>query len=303
MPPDHPTGAIWITAARAGHDGSQVLMHLRAALLLDRRRRTNLHWMEEAQLRIRALGETTVETEETKIEGDWLPQKPGQLLKYLVCQRGRPAPVDEIVEALWSEAGTSGRSTVRYFIHVLRERLEPNREPRSTSPFITSAMGAYSLDRRVLLDIDEFERLVTAGLEGSDGTEEMREQAISRLERAIDLYRGDLFAEEPFAEWAFAERERLRGLAIQALRRLVEHHRSEGNLAAASSFLERSADLEPFETEVQRALIGAYLEQGRRSEAKRRYASFRKRLMDEFGEEPDFQLSDFANGGARRPSK
>lgn len=300
MPPEHPTGAIWVTAARAAPNSSRVLIHLRPAALRDRRRRTDLHWMGEAQLRIRALGPTTVEAEEATLEGDWLFQKPGELLKYLVCQRGRPAHVDEIVEALWPETGEKGRNTVRYFVHVLRERLEPARAPRSDSPFITSTTaGAYSLDRHVALDIDEFETLLFAGLEGSAKTAEERSQEISHLEQAIDLYRGDLFVEEPFAEWAFAERERLRSLAVRALKRLVEHHRTEGNLAAAATFLERNTDLEPLDTEAQRALIGIYIEQGRRGKAKRRYASFRKRLLEEFGEEPDFRLSDFVNGGSR----
>jgi DNA-binding SARP family transcriptional activator len=148
----------------------------------------------------------------------------------------------------------------------------------------------------VALDVDEFETLVSAGLEGSAETPEEHLQDISRLERAMDLYRGDLFAEEPFAEWAFPERERLRSLAYLALRRLVEHHRTSGDPATAARYLERNAELLPFDTEVQWALIRFYLEQGRRSEAKRRYASFRKRLLDEFGEEPDFRLSDFADG-------
>ncbi|MGZ8666696.1 MAG: AfsR/SARP family transcriptional regulator, partial [Solirubrobacterales bacterium] len=124
-------------------------------------------------------------------------------------------------------------------------------------------------------------------------------QDISRLKRAVEIYRGDLFAEEPFAEWVFEERGRMKSLAQRALRRLVEHHRTEGDLAAAARYMEREADLQPFDTEVQRALVRLLLEQGRRSEAKRRYAFFRQRLLDEFGEEPDFRLSDFANGRGR----
>ena len=294
IPPGRATRAVWITAARASPGSSRLVMHLRPATLGDRRRRTELHWMGEPQLRIRALGTTLVETGETKIEGDWLLHRPGHLLKYLICQRGRPAHVYELVEALWPSAGSSGENTARYFVHVLRELLEPHRVPRSNSGFIHSANGTYCLDRNVYVDLDEFEALVSAGLEISAETPAARSQAISCLDRAMDLYRGDLFAEEPFAEWAFEERETMRNLACHALDALVEHHLASRELAAATRNLERYASLQPLDSDVHQILIRTYLEQGHRSEAQRRYAAFRRRLIYEFGEEPEFRLSDIA---------
>ena len=289
---DIPPSAIWITAARTSPGSSRLVMHLRPARLGDRRRRTEPHWMGEPQLRIRALGTTLVETRETTIEGDWLLHRPGHLLKYLICQRGRPAHVYELVEALWPSAGASGENTARYFVHVLRELLDPHRVPRSNSGFIHSVNGTYCLDRQVYVDLDEFEALVSAGLETSAETPAGRSRAISCLDRAMDLYRGDLFAEEPFAEWAFEERDTMRNLACHALDALVEHHLARRELAAATRNLERYASLQPLDSDVHQTLIRTYLEQGHRSEAQRRYGAFRRRLMDEFGEEPEFRLSD-----------
>ncbi len=221
VPPDAPTTAVWVTARRLGGQDDRLLLHLRQGLLDDRRRRTKPHWMEPSRLRIRALGRTEVATGEITIEGDWLLQRPGQILKYLVMNRGRPVHVDEIVEAIWPKAGTSGRNTVRHFVHALRDRLEPERTRRSPSSFIQSSSGTYSLDGRVELDVTEFNALATNGLEGPTRTPEERMIAIRSLERAIDLYRGDLFAEEPFAEWAFAERERLRGILHESVLQLA----------------------------------------------------------------------------------
>jgi DNA-binding SARP family transcriptional activator len=291
LPPQRPTSAVWITAARVTPEGSQVVMHLRPAGVGDRRRRTQPHWMAKPQLRIRALGRTRVETEEIAIEGDWLLQRPGQLLKYLVCQRGRPAHVDEIVEALWPEAGITGRNTVRHYVHSLRERVEPDRSPRAPSAFITSGGSAYALDPRVAVDVDEFEDLVSAGF-SPVGSKQDEIAKMGLLERAMSLYRGDLIAEEPFAEWAFAERELMRGLAYKALSRLVEHYLECGDIPAATAQLERAGELRPLDDEVQRQLIGVYLEQGRHSDAARRFAAYRKRILDEFGTEPNFSLTE-----------
>jgi DNA-binding SARP family transcriptional activator len=300
LPPENPVQAVWITAARVDDDGSRVLMHLRPAQLHDRRRRTQPHWDSEPQLRIRALGRTEVELGGITVEGDWLMQRPGQLLKYLVCCRGRPAHVDEIIEALWPDAPRSARNTVRYFIHTLRERLEPGRAARAPSAFIVSIKSTYSLDPRVAVDIDEFEALASVAQQPASLPPELRSDEAASLKQALDLYRGELFEEEPFAEWAFAERERLRSLAYQALTWLVEHFHGAGDIATASRYLERCIDFWPLDSGLHHSLVGFYLEQGRHGDAERRYAAFRKRMRDVFDEEPGFQLTDFANRGKAR---
>ena len=295
LPPELPTNAVWVTAARTEGEGSPVLLHLRPAVLGDRRQRTEPHWMAGPRLRVQALGRTRITTEETSIEGQWLMQRPGELLKYLVCQRGRPTHVDEIAEALWPNGGMSGRSTVRYYVHNLRDLLEPLREPRGSSSFIVSVQGSYALDPRVNVDLDEFESLAMAGLRSAGAESETGPEASSLLAQAMDLYRGDLFEEEPFAAWAFAERERLRSLALRSLSALVERRRST-DPALALDYLERFSDRWPVDTSLQRSLIDLYLQQGRRSDAQRRYAAFRKRLREEFEEEPGFELADLGPG-------
>jgi len=295
LPPERPSSAVWITAARVGRDGSQVVIHLRPAAVRDRRRRTQPHWMAKPRLRIRALGRTRVETEEIAIEGDWLMQRPGKLLKYLVCQRGRPAHVDEIVDALWSGAGITGRNIAHHYVHALRERVEPSRSPHTPSLFIISAGSTYSLDPRVAVDVDEFEDLVSVGLGNSAESAEGQVSAVDCLEQAMNLYEGDLISDEPFAEWVFAEREAMRSLAWKALSRLVEHHLKHGDLPAATTQLERVAELRPLDDDVQRRLIGLFLQQGRHSDASRRFATFRQRMLDQFGQEPGFSLTELAS--------
>jgi DNA-binding SARP family transcriptional activator len=299
LPAEHPVQAVWITAAVDG-DGSRVLMHLRPAPLHDRRRRLQPHWDSEPQLRIRALGRTQIELGGITVEGDWLMQRPGELLKYLVCCRDRPAHVDEIIEALWPDARRSGRSTVRYFVHVLRERLEPGRAARAPSAFITSTKSTYSLDPHVAVDLDEFESLASVAGQAASPLPGVGADEAASLKQALDLYRGELFEEEPFAEWAFAERERLRSLAYQALTGLVEHFHGVGDIATASRYLERCIDYWPLDTGLHHSLIGLYLEQGRHGDAERRYAGFRKRMRDVFDEEPGFSLTGFANGRKAR---
>jgi DNA-binding SARP family transcriptional activator len=243
-------------------------------------------------LRLFALGELRVEGPSgASLGGAWLDQRPGQLLRFLVCRRGRITPADAIAEAMWPHAGSSAPTTVRYFVHALRDRLEPARARQAPSAFVECRRGGYALRREsVWIDADAFEHAARQGMSalgagrGASGRR--------HLERAAALYRDDFLADEPYADWAFAERERLRAIAHSVLQALAELHRDQP--AATALYLERLAELEPYDDDVQRQLIAAWLRLGRKSRAARHYDSFRVRLLREFGERPGFELSQLA---------
>jgi DNA-binding SARP family transcriptional activator len=294
-----PYGALWITAAPLGPDGSRVVFHLRPGDPQDRRRRTTPHWTAEPRLRIRALGRTTVESAEGGIGGNWIQHRPGQLLKYLVCERQRMVHADEIAESFWPGSDPGVLNNVRHFVHTLREKLEPEREKRSPSSFVIAGRGGYMLSReRVWIDADEFEAKIDTGLAAFERDEDVLAQRL--LHEALELYRGEFLADEPYAEWAFAERERLRDLAARGLSTLGEIALANERTDEALGHYRRIADMYPFDTAVQRKVIALYLREGRRSDAVRRYNELRMRMLREFGAGPEFQLADLAerDGGA-----
>ena len=106
------------------------------------------------------------------------------------------------------------------------------------------------------------------------------------------LYRGDFLADEPYADWAIDQRDALRRLAADALRALVAVARRAGDLDTAAGHLERLGELEPYDIDVHREVISLCLVRGRRSEALRRYAALRVRILRTFGEDIDFTLAD-----------
>jgi DNA-binding SARP family transcriptional activator len=249
--------------------------------------------LPEPALRVHTLGRLRVESDDGRLTGPWLDQRAGQLLRYLACERRRVAPADAIAEAIWPQAGPAAANSVRHFVHVLREHLEPRRPRGTQSSYVICRRGGYALaSGRVWVDADEFEAEARRGLMAR-AAGDIR-TAESRLVRALQLYGGDFLSDEPYAEWALAEREHLRATACDVLRALAEI-RGEGPEAAAC--LERLADMEPFDTDVQRRLITTWLRQGRRSRAARHYETFRWRLMREFGERPGFELAELAVGG------
>jgi DNA-binding SARP family transcriptional activator len=284
--------AAWVTVVPNCPSEAFALFQLRPGRAGDRRRRSAGHEGPGATLRLSILGQTALEGDSGPIGGAWVEQRPGQLLKYLACQRGRPAQTEEIAEALWPGSDARSLSSVRYFVHVLRSRLEPTRDSSASSP-IVSTRGGYCLDPdRVWIDADEFEGLVAAGLAALLARE--HDAARNFLEQATELYNGDLLADDPYAEWVLPERERMRELATRALRALLELHLAAGDTDGAEQPARRLADIESYDTDAQRVYIEVCLKQGRRTEAARRYELFQRRTMNAFGETPDFRLSDLA---------
>ncbi len=286
--PGSRVSAVWVTTTPLGLD-TGVLLHLRPGDARDRRRRSDPHWISGPELTIKALGRIRVDSREGPLGGNWLQQRPGQVLKYLICERDRVVQAEEIAEALWPSSGREALSSVRHFIHGLRDRLEPGRSPRGGTPFIITVRGGYAINRRhVRIDADTFTEAARDGLDAAERGE--ARAAAERLELALSLYRGDLLADEPYAEWAMVERDRLRTMATDSLRALTRIAMASGDHASVIANLERLTEFEPFDSDVHRALCSALLATGRRSEAMRRYATFRARLAKEFRARPGFEL-------------
>ena len=242
-------------------------------------------------LRITTLGDVGLELDGRPLGGEWLHHRPGQLFKYLICARGHRVPTDELIEALWPGSGRSGTPSLRQAVHALRDRLEPNREKHAPSAFVLARAGGYVLDlTNVRIDADEFEteaRTALLSLErwGSETAE-------PQLARAAHLYGGDFLADEPYADWAFAERDRLRDLAARILRELADLHLDRGSMTSAASALQRLADLEPLDLQAQRDLIVLMIQRGRHADAARRYELVRRRFRHAFKQDLNFALSE-----------
>jgi DNA-binding SARP family transcriptional activator len=284
----HDGAAAWLSAAPAGPGGLVVVMLHRLAgpAALTR---------EELppRLRVFALGRTRLETDGEPPAGEWLGHRPGQLLKYLVCQRGRVVTLEELIEIFWPNAGRAAATSVRQAIHTLRDRLEPGRPKGKPSGYVVARTGGYELTPgRVWIDADDFEAHARAGLEALQ--QEAPERADASLTAAAAAYAGDFLADEPYAEWALFERERLRDLAAQVLRGLASVKQATGDDESAAEHLQRLAELEPLDLEAQRELIALMLRRGRHSEALRRYELVRRRYKRAFGTEPGFTLAQLA---------
>jgi DNA-binding SARP family transcriptional activator len=285
--------SAWVSAANVGNGRARVLLHVRAAT---RDAGGSVPDPGALSVRIHALGRLRVETGNGAADDEWLQQRPGQLLKYLVSQRARPVANEQIADALWPEASHRDALTrVRQYVHQLRISLEPDRRPGSRSSFIGTRRGGYALEN-VWVDADEFTRSVEAGLRAYDDSDLSR--ARFELDVARRLYRGDFLAGDPYAEWALVERDRLRELSSRGLRTLVELEFEAGRVDVAADRARALTEVDTFDGDVWRRYLELCLRRGRRSEAARQYGLLKDRMRRQFGQEPDFTLRDVSAAAA-----
>ncbi len=284
--------ALWVAAAPL-QESSHFVLQLRPGPARDRRRRTDPHWMTGPSLHIRTLGRMLVQSAEGPLEGGWLDQRTGQLLRYLLTERNRFVQTDEIGENLWSNADFAIAGSVRYYVHALRRKIEPQRGHREPSSFILSRAGGYRLNLELVkVDADDFERRISAGLASARSNPDA---AVEDLESGLALYEGDFLADVPYAEWAMAERDRLHNLACTGLRRLTDIHLGRDAPSNAVRALERLAAMTPYDEGVLRQLMELDIAAGRRSDAIRRYNVLRSRIRHMFGHDPSFTPADLTS--------
>jgi DNA-binding SARP family transcriptional activator len=252
----------------------------------------------ETELEVRALGPMSVRVGSRTLDGTWLHLRTGELFRYLLAVRDKPARTEVIASSLWPTRERAV-TNVRYGICKLREQLDAGQAGAS---LILNSGGGYQLDaRRLKLDVDGFEARVAAGLElYRSGSHPAAERLLSAATR---IYYGDFLADDPYAEWALTEREYLWRLACEALTANAQIALDGGRLVCATTRLARLTELEPFNSEAHRLLIEVCLRRGRRTEALRRYAALSLRLQQTFGEKPDFDLADVAAWMRERESR
>lgn len=93
-----------------------------------------------------------------------------------------------------------------------------------------------------------------------------------------------------YDDWLVADRERIRGLALDALDRRSLRLRRSGRWAEAIDAALVAVTCEPLRESSQVSLVRAYLEEGNRVEARRAYRSYLDQLATDAGLDPSSEL-------------
>lgn len=234
-------------------------------------------------VRIRALGGFRVQRDGKAIPlEDWRSRKSRDLLKILVARRGRPAPREFLMEALWPEADPTKLSNrLSVALSTLRAVLDPEKRFESDH-FVHTENDAVSLEN-VAIDVEAFLDESKAGL--SLRSEGRKAEAADRLEYAEAIYAGDFLEEDPYEEWAVSAREEARNAYVRVARALAEDKVSAGDKAGAAAYLLRILERDPYDEDAHLTLVGVLAADRRHGEARRAYRAYGGRLA-KIGLEP-----------------
>lgn len=219
---------------------------------------------------------------------DWQTRQARQLLKVLLAERGHLVSSGRLVDLLWPEHVEHADKSLRSAVSALRDVLEPGREPWIPSSFVPRGRQGYMLifpaGWRVWIDSYEFERLLEAGLEGTNTTETR-----ALLEQALQLYTGDYLHEDGDAPWVLTERARLRERYFAGVLRLVKWQGDAGLYDAAIALGSQALALDPCREPLYRYLMQYQALIGDTAAALQTFEHCRQALDDHLGIDPSAQ--------------
>ena len=208
------------------------------------------------------------------------------LLAALVA--GAPGVVssDALAETLWDgDPPVSARKSLQAHVVRLRSSLEPDRPRGSTGRFVVRRGTGYAL----ALDRDSVDALRIGDL-AARGHARLASghpaEAEFLLRAALELWRGEPYADWPEAEFAGAERRRLGELREGAVAALLEAQLQLGRHAEVLPRLEQLVATEPLREDWWRLLLLALYRAGRQADALAAGRRARAVLADELGVEP-----------------
>jgi len=236
-------------------------------------------------LQITTLGGLAVKIGETPVAG-FLSRKVEALLVYLACDR-RPHPRELLLTLLWDDLPQErALSNLRTLLSNLQKQVGPYL-------VVDRKTIGLNLESAWWLDVVAVENAIveTEHLEHRDGR--LSDSTARALEEAMRLYRGDFLAGfhvrncREFEGWMLLQQERLRGLAISALHKLIDHalYRPayEAGIAQASQLL----SIDQYDENAHRKLMRLLAQSGRRSAALAQFETCRTILREALDVEPD----------------
>ena len=244
------------------------------------------------------LGSFAVYKGETAIAANsWRRAKARQLFQLLLTYRHTALDRDQILEHLWPgmEPAAAGRN-FKVTLNTLYQVLEPQREPGAESAFVYREGTSYCLrsGADLWLDAEQFAALIAQARAAQSAPAPPRPRAavaplpsaMTLLEQAVALYKGDYLPEAIYETWAAAERERLAVMFLSAADRLTELYLEAGRYEQGVELAQRTLAADNCWERAYRHLMVAYHRLGNRGQIGRVYQRCVQTLRDELDVAP-----------------
>jgi predicted ATPase/DNA-binding SARP family transcriptional activator len=232
-------------------------------------------------LEVRVLGPLEVVADDGAVVP--LGARQRRLLAALLVGAGEVCSPDWLIEAVWGRSPpASARKVLQVYVSRLRRALPDGMRIRTEE-------SGYALEvDRERLDAAMFERMLdearASAIEGNAAL------AVSLLDRADSLWRGNAFGELAYEDFARGEADRLEELRRVCVEERLEAELRLGRHAELLPELQGLAAAHPLRERLQGQAMLALYRCGRQAEALELYAATRARLDEQLGLEPGPEL-------------
>ena len=215
--------------------------------------------------------------------------KPLLLLKSIVLHGSKDIPKEILIDDLWPKAtAKAGDKNFKINLHRLRKAIEPNPKKEFGYAYIIQKAGLISLDPElVTLDVDEF---IAFGARAAENERNNRfESALELYDRAVRIYKGDYFSEEPYLEWITRKRDLFKAKYSEFLQKKALLHEELDQIDKAIESWQRIIGADPYFEAAYQNLMILYADSGQKNRAMEIFQECRALLKKDLGTEPDVQ--------------
>lgn len=217
-----------------------------------------------------------------------------ELFKYLLTNRNKVIPAEQVVESLWpDQVYGDPNAALHTLIHRLRKLFYEDFNSGEEPFHIEVNQGRYCmvLNENCRLDVDEFSRCHQEGIklnERSPG------EAIKYYSRALSLYGGEYLPEYSSEKWVLPAKRHYRNLFLQVLLSKIGLLMDYGHYERVHTLCEEAFQVEQFmEVEALHLyFMEALYKSGNVQEALCHYDFLTSSLYHEFGARPSPAMRD-----------
>jgi DNA-binding SARP family transcriptional activator len=220
--------------------------------------------------------------ERVLIDKDWPRRSARSLLLLLLATPGHALPRERVLDSLWpASTPEAARNALYIALHTLRRVLEPDLVGGRASSYVEVSTETIRIGTSpgCQVDVDAFAAWLTRARSTGQDTR-------SLLREAVTAYRGDLLADEPYADWPVARREALRQAWQRAVLDLAELDAAVGEPLASVAALDALLASDPTLEDAHRVVIRAYAAAGQLDLARRQYERCVAALREHLDEAP-----------------
>lgn len=202
-------------------------------------------------------------------ETDGRSKKVWMLIEYLVANRKVEISQDKLIELLWDDAEEIDApfNALKNLIYRARKQLK-ELAPAEKIEYIRFVRNTYAWNNETptVVDVEQFEKLYRE----ASSTEET-DRRIMAYQGAIQLYQGEFLPKSSFTSWVIPKSAYYMSLYNECVQQVCILLKEQERYDEEIIICEKAVELYPFEEQIHKILLRAYLDAGLQSKAMGHY--------------------------------